>query len=129
MKTNRHLLFHAFALSFAVCLTHIQTVYAHHSPAAFNTEITDFAVEGELVSVDFRNPHSAMTVRVIDDDGEETLWEIEFSSINLLLRRDWDFDRLKAGGQIKCIGNPSALGRQEMYMWSIVLSDGTEFGR
>jgi hypothetical protein len=28
-----------------------------------------------------------------------------------------------------CIGNPSASGKAQMYMWSIKLADGTEFGR
>ena len=43
--------------------------------------------------------------------------------------RGWDFERIKAGDRVTCIGNPSATGRAEMYMWSIVLADGTEFGR
>ena len=62
-------------------------------------------------------------------DGSTAMWEIEFSSVNLLLRRGWDFERLKVGEQVKCVGNPSATGKNEMYMWSIVLADGTEFGR
>jgi hypothetical protein len=70
-----------------------------------------------------------MTLRVANDDGTETLWDIEFSSVNLLLRRGWDFERLKVGEQVTCIGNPSASGKLEMYMWSIVLADGTEFSR
>lgn len=102
---------------------------AHHSPAAFNTAVTDFTLTGEIISVDMRNPHSAISLRVIEEDGTEAVWDIELSSINLLLRRGWDFDRLKPGEQVICVGNPSALDKHEMYMWSIILSDGTEFGR
>ena len=102
---------------------------AHHSPAAFDTRVTDFQIIGEIEHVDVRNPHSVMDLRVANDDGPATVWHIEFSSVNLLLRRGWDFDRLKAGERVTCIGNPSALGKHEMYMWSIVLADGTEFGR
>lgn len=102
---------------------------AHHSPVAFNLNVTDFKLEGEIASVDIRNPHSVMSLRVANGDGSSTLWEIEFSSVNLLLRRGWDFERIKAGDKVTCIGNPSATGRNEMYMWSIVLADGTEFGR
>jgi hypothetical protein len=40
-----------------------------------------------------------------------------------------DFDRIKAGDRVTCVGNPSATGRPEMYMWSIKLADGTEFAR
>jgi hypothetical protein len=49
--------------------------------------------------------------------------------VNLLLRRGWDFDRIKVGDRVTCVGNPSAKGQAEMYMWSIVLADGTEFAR
>ena len=100
---------------------------AHHSPAAFKVDVADFVLEGEIEVVEMRNPHSVMQLRVANGDGSTTRWDIEFSSVNLLLRRGWDFDRI--GDRVKCIGNPSATGRSEMYMWSIVLTDGTEFGR
>ena len=102
---------------------------AHHSPVAFNTQVTDFVLKGQIELVEMRNPHSVMRLRVANDDGTATVWDIEFSSVNLLLRRGWDFDRIKVGDQVTCIGNPSATGRSEMYMWSIVLADGTEFAR
>ncbi len=103
--------------------------FAHHSPAAFKTDVTDFTLQGEIELVEVRNPHSVMQLRVVGDDGATTRWDIEFSSVNLLLRRGWDFDRIKVGDRVTCIGNPSASGKPEMYMWSIVLADGTEFGR
>src|SRR5689334_2484250 len=102
---------------------------AHHSPVAFNTQVTDFALKGVIESVEMRNPHSVMQLRVANDDGTTALWDIEFSSVNLLLRRGWDFDRIKVGDRVTCVGNPSATGKPEMYMWSIVLADGTEFAR
>ena len=102
---------------------------AHHSPVAFNTQVTDFELKGVIERVEMRNPHSVMQLRVANDDGTKTLWDIEFSSVNLLLRRRWDFDRIKVGDRVTCVGNPSAMGKTEMYMWSIVLADGTEFAR
>jgi hypothetical protein len=104
-------------------------VVAHHSPVAFDTAVTDFAISGEVEYVDMRNPHSVMRLKVAGADGGSTLWEIEFSSVNLLLRRGWDFERIKVGDRVTCVGNPSATGKAEMYMWSIKLADGTEFGR
>lgn len=115
----------ALAVLFAVA----PIASAHHSPAAFNTQVTDFALEGEIEFVEMRNPHSVMQLRVTGDDGATTRWDIEFSSVNLLLRRGWDFDRIKVGDRVTVVGNPSASGKNEMYMWSIVLADGTEFGR
>ena len=112
----------AFALPLA-------SAAGHHSPVAFDTRVTDFSLTGEIEHVDVRNPHSIMDLRVRNDDGTTTLWHIEFSSVNLLLRRGWDFDRLEVGERVTCTGNPSASGKSEMYMWSIVLADGTEFAR
>jgi len=105
------------------------TGFAHHSPIAFDTSVTEFTISGEVEYVDMRNPHSVMRLKVAAEDGSATVWDIEFSSVNLLLRRGWDFDRIKVGDQVTCVGNPSATGQTEMYMWSIVLADGTEFAR
>jgi hypothetical protein len=102
---------------------------AHHSPVAFDTGVTDFSISGEVEYVDMRNPHSVMRLKVAAEDGTTKVWDIEFSSVNLLLRRGWDFDRIKVGDHVTCIGNPSATAKAEMYMWSIKLADGTEFGR
>ena len=123
---DRRLLKSAAALMFPLLAG---TGFAHHSPIAFDTSVTDFTISGEVEYVDMRNPHSVMRLKVAGEDGSATVWDIEFSSVNLLLRRGWDFERIKVGDRVTCIGNPSATGRAEMYMWSIKLSDGTEFGR
>ena len=119
---------HALALAFLLTVFAPNTS-AHHSPVAFDTGVTDFTIVGEIEHVDVRNPHSVMDLRVANVDGSATIWHIEFSSVNLLLRRGWDFERLRVGEHVTCVGNPSASGETEMYMWSIVLADGTEFGR
>ena len=93
------------------------------------TDVARVAISGEVEYVDMRNPHSVMRLKVAAEDGSAAVWDIEFSSVNLLLRRGWDFDRIKVGDRVTCVGNPSATGKAEMYMWSIKLSDGTEFGR
>jgi hypothetical protein len=102
---------------------------AHHSPANFNLDVTDFAVTGTIASVSFRNPHSVIELQVESADGAVTQWYVEFSSVNLLLRRGWELDSIAAGDTITCIGNPSHNGEPEMYMWTIRLADGTEFSR
>jgi hypothetical protein len=114
----------------AACLSLIGGLCgAHHSPANFNLDITDFAVTGTIQSVSFRNPHSVIELTVESADGDAAQWYVEFSSVNLLLRRGWDLDRIEAGDTVTCIGNPSHNGTPEMYMWTIRLDDGTEFSR
>ena len=101
----------------------------HHSPANFDLNVTDFAISGEIAYVDMRNPHSVIELLVEDTDGSVSQWYIEFSSVNLLLRRGWDIERIKVGDTVTCLGNPSKNGDPQMYMWSVVLADGTEFSR
>jgi len=102
---------------------------AHHSPANFNLDVTDFAVTGKIASVSFRNPHSVIELEVESATGTVTQWYVEFSSVNLLLRRGWELDSIDAGDIVTCIGNPSHDGAPEMYMWTIRLDDGTEYSR
>ena len=103
--------------------------YAHHSPATYDLTVTDFAVIGKIKSIEFRNPHSQMVLIAPDKSGKPAEWDIEFSSVNLLVRRGWKFNRLKAGDTVTCVGNPAKTGEPKMYMWSIKLSDGTVFAK
>ena len=101
---------------------------AHHSPAIYDLTVTDFALEGEIKEIEFRNPHSELLL-VVKPVGADTAveWEVEFSSVNLLLRRGWKPGQLKVGDRVTCIGNPGKNGIHQMYMWSIKLADGTVF--
>lgn len=103
--------------------------YAHHSPATYDLTVTDFAVKGKVKSVEFRNPHSHMVLVAPDKNGKESEWDVEFSSVNLLVRRGWKFDRIKFGDTVTCVGNPAKAGEPKMYMWSIKLADGTVFAK
>lgn len=103
--------------------------YAHHSPATYDLQVTDFAVTGKIKRVEFRNPHSHLVLEAPDKNGNLAEWEVEFSSVNLLLRRGWKFDRIKPGDVVTCIGNPAKSGEPVMYMWSIKLADGTVFAK
>jgi len=103
--------------------------YAHHSPATYDLTVTDFAVEGKIKSVEFRNPHSEMVLQAPDKDGKIVEWEIELSSVNLLVRRGWKFARIKPGDTVTCIGNPAKAGEPKMYMWAIKLADGTVYAK
>lgn len=105
------------------------SVDAHHSPANYDLTVTDFAIKGTVKSAEFRNPHSKLVLIVKDAKGKEAEWDIEFSSINLLVRRGWKLSDIKYGDTVRCIGNPDKTGAKHMYMWSIKLADGREFSK
>ena len=55
-------------------------VHAHHGSMA-NSALYDadelIELEGEITEVLWRNPHARAHLSVVDDNGEETVWEIE----------------------------------------------------
>jgi len=114
-------------IAFALCIS-LGVALAHHSPANYELTVTDFAVQGKVKRVEFRNPHSKLLL-VTDAQGKAEEWDVEFSSVNLLLRRGWQMDRIKVGDTVTCIGNPDKTGAKKMYMWSIKLADGTEYAK
>ena len=117
------------SIALTACVLVSGMTYAHHSPATYDLTVTDFAVTGKVKSVEFRNPHSQMVLQAPDKNGKMADWAVEFSSVNLLVRRGWKFDRIKFGDTVTCIGNPAKTGDPKMYMWSIKLADGTVFAK
>ena len=51
---------------------------SHHSVAFYSDEVVELA--GELVAVEWRNPHVTWQMKVIGDAGEEELWFLEAAS-------------------------------------------------
>ena len=107
----------------------VTAAYAHHSPATYDLTVTDFAIMGKIKSVEFRNPHSEMVLEVSDKNGNVVAWDVEFSSVNLLVRRGWKFAHIKPGDTVTCIGNPAKAAEPKMYMWAVKLADGTVFAK
>ncbi len=53
----------------------------HHSQTEFdNSNVIE--MEGEIVAAYWRNPHVNFTLKTVDDDGNEELWEMEAASWN-----------------------------------------------
>jgi hypothetical protein len=102
---------------------------AHHSGASYDLRDGEFAVQGIIKSVSFRNPHSRLLLLRSEADGSVREWDIEFGGVNQLQRRGWQFARVRAGDVVTCTGTPDRTGAPKLYMWSLRLADGTEFGK
>jgi len=105
-------------------------VLAHHSFAA--TYFTDktVSVEGTLVQLSFRNPHSFVHIEAPDSTGAMRRWAVEWGAINSLQGQGVNRETFKAGDKIVITGNP---GRNptdyRIRMQSIKrLSDGVTWG-
>jgi hypothetical protein len=81
---------------------------AHHSFAAeFDYEATG-TIEGEVIEVLFSNPHARYFVSVVDQNGEQVIWDTQTMSVSALTRFGWDKDTIRVGDKVMMEGN---LGR------------------
>lgn len=102
-------------------------VFAHHSFAVydFNTQIT---FEGTVETLQFRNPHIAMTLKTVDASGTERIIEfIEGAPANMLARSGLKPDMIKPGTRITAVGSPLHADKDKFFLRIIRLQDGQEF--
>ena len=98
---------------------------AHHSRAEFASEVRE--IEGELVAVAWRNPHPVLTVKIVNDAGEEELWEVEgWQSANSLIREGVTGDVFTVGQRVTAAVQVSGRRDRLMLGTSISLGDGTQ---
>jgi len=93
------------ALAAAVLATSADA-WAHHSFSATYLEQEKITIEGRLMQLAFRGPHSFVQVMVKEPDGSNTLWVVEWGSAAQLSGQGVTRDTLKPGDQVVVTGNP-----------------------
>jgi hypothetical protein len=100
------------------------TALAHHSRAAFLNET--IALQGEVVSFRWVNPHALVVVRVTDATGKTSQWEIETQATPTLARSGWTETSLKPGEHVTVRALPDRnRARQFALLESVLKDDGT----
>src|ERR1051326_2412919 len=79
--------------------------YAHHSFAATYQEDKKITVEGKVVQLLLRNPHSFMHIDVTDEAGQTVTWSIEGAPASQL--KTTGGDALKIGDRVSIVCNPA----------------------
>ena len=79
---------------------------AHHSFASTFDVAVMAELEGEVMSVRWRNPHVLFTLRTTDAQGDEVTYKIESHSLSIMRRTGISPDALKVGDNIKVAGHP-----------------------
>ena len=79
--------------------------YAHHSFAATYQEDKKITVEGKVVQLLLRNPHSFMHIEVTDEAGQTVTWSIEGAPASQL--KTTGGDALKIGDRVSIVCNPA----------------------
>ena len=84
---------------------------AHHSFALFDVNKT-VSLEGTVKKFDWTNPHSWVTLEVIEPDRTVSEWLIELPSAATLARDRWHKNYLKPGEKLIMRVNPLKDGRK-----------------
>ena len=98
--------------------------HAHHSTALQFDMTREIVIVGNIVEMEWRNPHSWLHVEVENEAGELELWRVEFGSANGLYRRGWRRDDLPVGMEVTIHGLPARDGSRQMEGDEVTLADG-----
>ena len=81
--------------------------YAHHSLGATYESDKEVKLEGKIVQLLLRNPHSFLQIDVPEKDGTMQRWSLEWRSSGQLGQAGIKRDTLKAGDDVVITANPS----------------------
>ena len=80
--------------------------FAHHSFAATYREKDSVTIEGELVQLDFRNPHSFVHLDVKEKDGTVVRYAVEWGGVGQLGQQGVTRETLRVGDHVIITGAP-----------------------
>ena len=79
-------------------------VSAHHSFSAEFDATKQVTLAGEVVMMEWVNPHSWLHIDVKKPDGSVERWKVEGGSPSDLFRLGWNRDSLPAGTKVTVVG-------------------------
>jgi hypothetical protein len=94
-------------LSVAALLLSGMAAFAHHSFSAVYNQKETVKLEGKLVQISIRNPHSFVSVEAADPEGNVQRWSGEWGGAAQLAGQGVDQNTLKVGDHIVVTGSPS----------------------
>jgi hypothetical protein len=96
---------------------------AHHAVASVYDLNKEIVLEGQLVKLNFVNPHPSMIVAVPNADGTATEWTLTTASIQNLTARGINKASIKAGDSLKITALPARNGNPAGFVRRLELGD------
>lgn len=111
----------------ALILCASSLAWAHHSFAVYDfSQQIEFV--GKVETLNFKNPHIAMTLSVTSENGEmEVINFIEGAPANMLARKGLRPDMIAVGTEITAVGSPLIEDPSKYFLRRVRLADGREF--
>lgn len=100
--------------------------HSHHSVGAWFERNDRQEIEGVVTEVRWQNPHVLFFVRAPNENGEESVWEIETLSVSGIGRWGITRDLLVVGDRVRVSGWPSRRGLDNIFARNVLLPSGQE---
>jgi hypothetical protein len=97
---------------------------SHHGVTAHFDLSRPLVLEGKIVRVDMRNPHSTIYLDVADKEGNTSQWHCEMHGNTILRRLNVTADTLRSGTGIRIEGFPHRRDAHGCYFDVGILEDG-----
>jgi hypothetical protein len=107
----------------AACLGLAAPAFAHHSFNMFALDKT-VTITGTVKDYQFKMPHVWFYMLVPDKTGATEQWGFECHSPNLIARKGWNINTLKAGDKISVVMHPMKDGTPAGSVAYVTLADG-----
>ncbi len=125
MKRSRPSMFVSGAVA---ALVAAPNAYAHHSISGQYNPGNPVTIEGTIVEVLMRNPHSQIRLDVADDAGNVQTWALEMDDVEDMAEQGITSETLLAGDRIIVFGFPARDGSRQMHIERLRRpSDGLEY--
>jgi hypothetical protein len=110
-------------LALGGCLLVGAELNAHHAVAGVYDLNQEIVLQGQLVEVNIRNPHSNLVLAVPNADGTSTEWVLTTASVQTLARSGINRTSLKAGDSLTITALPARNGNPAGFIRNLQLSD------
>jgi hypothetical protein len=128
-KTKRAIL--SLAAATAILLLAARPAFAHHSRAMFDMA-RNITFTGVVNEYQFKNPHSHIIITVAPDAKDPSTvgtWDIEASSISVMVDGGWNRTTYKPGDPITLVAHPMKNGSRGALLFYAIKPDGTRLYR
>jgi Family of unknown function (DUF6152) len=129
MKMKRAILILMAVVGVLLCAS--RPSFAHHSRAMFDIA-KNVTYTGVVKEYRWQNPHSHIVITVgagAKDLSTIGTWDIEASSINLMISEGWNQTTYKPGDPITVVAHPMKNGSKGALLFYAVKPDGTRLYR